>query len=208
MKFICLISTGIDSPVAAYLMSRYGDTVLVHSSNYPFVSRDTSQIAEMIARKLGEVTGKAMRLYILPHGIALSEIKKRCEEKLTCVLCKRLMLRYGRCIAEMEKGDAIVTGESLGQVASQTLNNIFVEQYNLGFPVIRPLIGMDKEEIIGIAREIGTYNLSMEGNITCEAIPRKPATRANLSKVLEEEKKLSVESLIERILDEAKVLDL
>ncbi|HHF59043.1 MAG TPA: hypothetical protein ENL44_02455 [Thermoplasmatales archaeon] len=208
MKFICLISTGIDSPVATYLMSRYGDAILVHSSNYPFVSRDTSQIAEMIARRLREVTRKAMRLYILPHGIALSEIKKSCEERLTCVLCKRMMLRYGRYIAEMEKGDAIVTGESLGQVASQTLNNIFVEQYNLKFPVIRPLIGMDKEEIIRIAREIGTYDLSMEGNITCEAVPRKPATRANLSKVLEEEKKLSVKSLIRRIIDEAKVLDL
>lgn len=208
MKYVCLVSTGIDSPVAAYIISRYGEVVLTHASNHPFVDRDTVPIFEKIARKLDEVTGKVSRLYILPHGIALSKIRDKTERKFTCVLCKRMMLRYGKAIAEREGGGAIVTGDSLGQVASQTLNNLFVEQYNLNFPVIRPLIGMDKNEIVSIAREIGTYSISAEGNVVCKAVPRKPSTRADLEKVLEEEKKIDADNLLEKVLKTARIKDL
>lgn len=207
-RFVCLVSTGIDSPVAAYLMSRYADIILVHAYNYPFVDEIDKEVFLKIAERLHKVTKRVSKLYVVPHGITLSEIKKRVRESLTCVMCKRFMLRYGKEIAGKENADAIVTGDSLGQVASQTLDNIFVEQYELRFPVIRPLIGFDKDEIVRIAKEIGTYDISIEKNISCKAAPRKPATRAKIENVLEEEKRLDVDRILEEVMSKVEIIQL
>ena len=207
-RLVCLVSTGIDSPVAAYLMGRCADIILVHAYNYPFVDEVDKKIFLKIAERLHKVTGRTSKLYVIPHGITLSEIKKRVRENLTCVMCKRFMLRYGKEIAEKENADAIVTGDSLGQVASQTLDNMFVEQYELRFPVVRPLIGFDKDEIVRIAKEIGTYDIPTERNISCKATPKKPATRAKIENVLEEEEKLDVERILKEVMSKVEIIKL
>ena len=207
-KFVCLVSTGIDSPVSAYIMSRYGELILVHSYNYPFVDELDREVFLDLAKEIQRITRKVSRIYILPHGLALKEIKEKVRDRYRCVICKRIMLRYGKRIAKVEGADAVVTGDSLGQVASQTLENLFVEQANLRFPVIRPLIGLDKEEIIGIAKEIGTFSISTRFNLPCKAVSSRPSTRSDRDKVLEEERKIDVERLVERIMKEAEIIDL
>ena len=110
------------------------------------------------------------------------------------------MLRIGARIAEREGASALVTGESLGQVASQTLQNIYVESQTVSFPILRPLIGLDKLEIESIARKIGTYDISIRPGMCCTIVPSKPSTNANLDRVLSEEKKIDLENLIENAL--------
>jgi len=208
MKFICLMSAGIDSPVASYLISKYGEIVLVHADNYPFIGKDDKDILLELAERLRYVTEKKIRVYILPHGITLSDITEKVRRNLICVMCKRFLLRYGAEIARREGADAIVTGDSLGQVASQTLDNLFVEQYGLKFPVLRPLIGFDKEDIVKIAKGIGTYEISIKSKTTCRAVPKKVATRANLDVVLDYEKRLDIAGITKKVINGIERLDL
>ena len=104
----------------------------------------------------------------------------------TCIFCKRMLLRYAEKIAEKQEADAIVMGDSLGQVASQTLHNINVINSAVKIPIIRPLIGYDKEDIVKIAKEIGTYDLSILPSDPCKEVPNKPATQAKLDKILDD----------------------
>ena len=207
-KFVCLLSTGIDSPVSAYLMGRYADIILVHAYNYPFIESIDKEIALKIARRLHNLNKNISKLYIIPHGEILREIKRKVKEGLTCVMCKRFMLKYGREIAKMEGAEAIITGDSLGQVASQTLDNIFVEQYGLRFPVLRPLIGFDKDEVVKIAKKIGTYDISIEENLQCKATPRRPTTRAKVEMILNIEKELNAKVLLEKAVSKAEIVSL
>jgi len=117
-----------------------------------------------------------------------------------------MMLRISERIAEKENADAILTGESLGQVASQTLRNIKVEEEAVNLPIIRPLIGLDKVEIIDIAKEIGTYDISISPGLCCTIAPKKPATHANLSDIKIQEEKMNIDSLIEDAIKNAVVM--
>lgn len=184
MKLISLMSNGIDSPVASYKMGMMGaEVILLHMDNRPYTDDRSIENVKAIAERLREVTGKEYPLYIAPHGGNQTEISEKCDRSYQCVMCKRIMQRTARELAKMLGAEAIVMGDSLGQVASQTLRNIRSENIGLDFPVIRPLIGMDKLEIEAIAKEIGTYEISIRPTDGCTIVPVKPITEADPEKV-------------------------
>ncbi|HHI30347.1 MAG TPA: tRNA 4-thiouridine(8) synthase ThiI, partial [Candidatus Methanoperedenaceae archaeon] len=129
-----------------------------------------------------------------------------CEEKLACVLCKRMMYRIAIEIMKKEGAHGIVTGASLGQVASQTSQNLMAEAYRLNYPIYHPLIGLDKKEIIRIAEWIGTYTPSIGPGVCCTAVPDHPATRARINEVLRAEEKVGIEELLQQTLDRTRVV--
>lgn len=207
MKFVSLISSGIDSPVATYLISKKAkEIIFVHSDNRSF--SDDREIKNFISITtfLKKKINSKIKIYIVPHGACLISYKESCENRYTCVFCKRMMVRYAEKIAEKEKADAIVMGDSLGQVASQTLQNLRVVDSAVEIPILRPLIGFDKEDVVKIARKIGTYELSILPSSGCKAVPDKPATRAKLGNVLEEEKKLDIEKIVKDVVDKSEIL--
>ena len=194
-----LISGGIDSPVAAYIMAEAGaDVVLLHMDNGEYGDPRELQKVKRLAAQLSKVTGKDMPLYIADHEINQKEIGHSCETGYRCVMCKRMMHRVAKLFSQQHGCDAVVLGDSLGQVASQTLRNIRGEQLGLGFPVLRPLIGMDKNEIIDIAKRIGTFDISIMQSKGCKAVPSKPITEASAEKVLRQQEAMDFDATVER----------
>ena len=191
-KALLLLSGGIDSPVAGHLMTRRGLEILaVHFSLEPI----TDDAAAVKSRRLAEKLGLS-RLFVVTIGPAFAEIAKACDVRLYFVLSKRLMVRIAGGIARREGCAYLVTGESLGQVSSQTLQNLRAIDAASTMVVLRPLIGFDKEETVRLAREIGTYEIS-EGPEICDLLgPAHPATRASLEEVLAEEENLDVDRLV------------
>jgi thiamine biosynthesis protein ThiI len=202
MKVISLISGGIDSPVATYLMLKKGvEIVVTHFDNRPFTDEKQVEKALSLVRHL-EKFGK-IKIYLIPHGESQMEIAKNCTRRYQCVLCRRMMFRVAERIAKLENADAILTGESLGQVASQTLTNILVETQAVDIPILRPLIGMDKMEIVDLAKKIGTYEISILPGLCCTIVPKKPATQAKLERILREEEKININQMLEKSIDGA-----
>ena len=197
MKLVSLISSGIDSPVATYLMSKKAtDLVLIHGDIRPFTDERENKNFIQLAKHLEKIVSCPVKVYMIPHGNSLTNYKHNCNNRFTCVFCKRMLLRYAEQIAKKEKADAIVMGDSLGQVASQTLQNIRVIENAISIPVLRPLIGLDKEDVVRIAKEIGTYDLSILPSDGCSAVPNKPSTKATFDKILEQEKILDIDKLV------------
>jgi thiamine biosynthesis protein ThiI len=156
---------------------------------------------DRLVKRLRELTGQEMPLFTAPHGTAnLDEISKSRIPNIRCVLCKRFMMRAAEALAKRENCNAIVMGDSMGQVASQTLRNMRVEQQAISLPIIRPLIGMDKDQIVKLAREIGTFELSIENAGPCGIVPAKPSTSASLEKILAAEAAMDVPGMIENTL--------
>jgi len=208
MKLISLISGGIDSPVATYLMMRKNaDIVGIYFDNRPFCDEKSLEKATKLVEKLEKRFNRKIKMYIVPHGSNLSAFADNCRENLECVLCKRMMLRIGEKIAKTENADGLVTGESLGQVASQTLENIYVTNNAVKIPVLRPLIGFDKIEIEKIAKETGLYEISIIPCLPCSAVPKKPSTMAKLKNVLNEEERIDISALVEDSVRNAVVID-
>jgi len=208
-RAICLVSGGIDSPVAAWFAIKKGCTpVFVYFDNSPFTDETTRQRAiEAIEKLKQHAPEKGVKLYVVPHGDDLAEILKNCPRNLTCVLCKRMMYRVAERIALKEDAEAIVTGEIIGEHASQTLRNLHVENLVISkTTMLRPLIGMNKTEVESIARKIGTFDTSTKPASSCTGPPPKPRTRARLEEVLEAEARLRIEDMIERDLKGASVL--
>lgn len=199
VRYVALISGGIDSPVAAHLMLKRGvELVLVHFDNRPFTDdEEVEKVQELIA-KLREIHGD-MPAYLVPHGeTAQLAAARAAPRRLGCVLCRRMMFRVAAAIARNEGATGIVTGESLGQVASQTLANIRAETGALdGLPGIRPLIGIDKQEIVSIAREIGTFDISTSSGLCCTIVPSKPSVAARDAEVDEAESTLNMQELVD-----------
>jgi len=197
MKFVSLISSGIDSPVATYLLSKKADEmILVHADNRPLTDdKDVNNFLKLVEFLKKQIKCPT-KVYLVPHGESLSEFKQNCTDRYTCVFCKRMLLRYAEKIAEREGADAIVMGDSLGQVASQTLQNIRTIEEAINIPVLRPLIGLDKEDVVKIAKEIGTYDFSILPSEGCSAVPHKPSTMAKLEQILEEENKIDIDKLV------------
>jgi thiamine biosynthesis protein ThiI len=197
MKFVSLISSGIDSPVATYLISkRAEEIILLHADNRPYTDDREFEKFVSLARHLQAQVSSKLTALIVPHGAALKSYKAHCDGKFTCIVCKRMMLRYAEAIAIQEHADAIVMGDSLGQVASQTLQNIRVIEEAVDLLVLRPLIGFDKDETIRIAKQIGTFDLSIAPAEECTAVVMKPSTHARLDKIHFEEQKINVEELV------------
>jgi len=174
------------------------DLVLAHFDNRPFTSDAEVDKAVRLMKQIEEVTGRKATKLMVPHGQAQAEFAGKCRRNLECVLCRRMMLRVAERLAERYGADCIVTGESLGQVASQTLANIAVEEKATALPVVRPLIGLDKVEIERMAKELGTYEISIETGQCCTVAPKKPSTRSRLSDALDEELKVDLVRLAEQ----------
>lgn len=184
--------------MAAHVMAERGaEVVLLHMDNRPFCSDLGVRKASLLAEALRKGTGQEMPLYMAPHGENQAVNKERCQSSYQCVLCKRLMLQTAQAVARQVGASGIVMGDSLGQVASQTLNNIRAEQHGLELPVLRPLIGLDKLEIERIAKDIGTYEISTmsDGNKDCTAVPSRVITNALVKDILEEEAKVDLRSM-------------
>lgn len=201
---MCLISGGIDSPVAAYVLARNGaEVTLLHMDNRPYSGEVSVDKVVRLAGALETAIGRPLELWTAPHGLSQLRISRHCQRNLQCVLCKRTMLKVARNVARRLGADAIATGDSLGQVASQTLYNINAEQRDLGFPVLRPLIGWDKLEIEQLAKEIGTYGISIEKGDACSIVPFRPATMASPRLIAEQEGRLDLEALAVEMAEEA-----
>ena len=209
MRSVCLLSSGIDSPAAAYMMaSREIEVILLHMDNFGQSDTRTVEVVKRIAEVLRKATGGEMPLYIAPYHAFQERIRVLCDGSFQCVLCKRFMLRIARELAVSERARAIITGDSLGQVASQTLQNIIVEQRGLELPVLRPLIGLDKIEIEAIAKEVGTYELSITKLPGCRYVPRKPRTSATERSMDIQESRLEPEAALEGIISRIRRVDL
>ena len=209
MKFTSLISSGIDSPIATYMLSKRGESfVFVHADNRPFTDNMETNNFIVIAKHLKKFVSGDLKAYIVPHGKVLSTYKKNCKDRYTCVFCKRMLVRYAEKFAEKEYADAIIMGDSLGQVASQTLQNIRVIEQACKLPILRPLIGLDKENVIKLAKKIGTYHLSILPSNGCSAVPTKPATSAKLDQILFEEKKIDVNGLVSNAIKNSKLVNI
>lgn len=207
-KVICLLSGGIDSPVAAWLAIKKGCTpVFVYFDNTPFTDETTQQRAvEAIKRLKQYVPEKGVKLYTVPHGEDLADILRNCPRNLTCVLCRRMMYRVAEKIALKEEAEALVTGEIIGEHASQTLRNLHVENLAVSkTTVLRPLIGMNKTEVEHLARKIGTFDASTKPASCCSGPPPKPRTRARFEEVQKAEKRLDIDGMVERDLKDASV---
>jgi len=197
-RVVALLSGGIDSPVAAYRMMQRGcRLIFVHFHSTPYLDQ-TSQ--EKVRRLVTELTRGQFqsRLYLIPFGEIQRQIVAGVARPLRVILYRRMMLRIAEQVARREKCKALITGESLAQVASQTLDNIAVIQQAAELPVLRPLVGMDKQEIIDQARRIGTYQISSIPDQDCCQlfVPKHPATRARLADVEQDENKLDIEELL------------
>lgn len=189
-RMLALISGGIDSPVAAWMMMRRGCPIsLLHFDSRPYA--DSIDQSKRCAEVLAEWTcGRKINFITIPIRRGIERIQMH-YPRATCILCRRLMYRVAAQVMESERALGLVTGYSLGQVASQTAENILAEQAAIGVPVYHPLIAMDKSEIINLARKIGTYDVTMETK-SCTAVPNKPMTRARREEILQAEEDLDL----------------
>jgi thiamine biosynthesis protein ThiI len=207
-KGLVLLSGGIDSPVAGYLMGRRGvkvDCISFHS--YPYTSIRSNEKIKELSDILSVYTGP-MKVYFVNILEIYRQIKEKCQEKNTTIIARRFMMKISEKIAQRDEYDCLVTGESLGQVASQTINSLRVIENSVDIPILRPLIGNDKTEIIDTARDIETYEISIQPYDDCCSIfsPDNPVTRPNLDNILEDEKNLDVEKLVEETIENSIVI--
>jgi len=203
-RVAALLSGGIDSPVAAYRMMKRGCRVdFIHFHSVPFLSRASQQKVKEIIDVLTAYQYRS-RLYLVAFGDLQRQIMLAAPAPLRVILYRRFMMRIATALARHRRARALVTGESLGQVASQTLDNIAVIETAAGLPVLRPLIGMDKSEITCQAREIGTYEISILPDQDCCQlfIPTHPATRIRLNEVQEAERRLEADPLVQTAVED------
>src|SRR6266446_7798214 len=207
---LSLLSGGIDSPVAAYRMMKRGCQVdFVHFHSYPFLDRTSQQKARQLAQRLTRHQ-YAARLFFIPFGELQQQIVGAAPAPYRVVLYRRYMLRIALALAQQTGAEALVTGESLGQVASQTLQNLRVIEAASDLPVLRPLIGMDKAEITQTAADIGTYSISIQPEQDCCTlfVPRHPATRTTLAEIEAAEQALDTPALVQMALDGVQTVEL
>ncbi|MHA2290012.1 MAG: hypothetical protein ACXABG_14600 [Promethearchaeota archaeon] len=208
-KFISLLSGGLDSPIAAYLMIKRGYTPIfltfLTSDDYEdSMKKKVVKIVEI----LSSFTEDKLKVYFIIHDNNLEAFKQVCSRKLTCVLCKRLMLRIAKQLGKLEQTNIIVTGDILGEQASQTLDNLY--SYNniiQGFILLRPLIGCDKQEVININKQIGLYDTSSESSAGCQFNPQYPETHAKMFEVEDSELKVDISELVENSISSAEILE-
>ncbi len=203
-----LISGGIDSPVSAYMMAKRGVALnLVHFVSPPYTSERAKQKVVDLCEALTPYCG-AMALFVAPFTTIQEEIRDRCPEELFTIVMRRFMMRISERLARQEDCAALVTGESVAQVASQTLQAIAVTDRVCNMPVLRPVIGMDKREIVEIAQRIGTFDISIQPFEDCCTVftPRHPRTRPKLEAVEEAERSLALDELIDRAVAETERL--
>ncbi|MDR1815857.1 MAG: tRNA 4-thiouridine(8) synthase ThiI [Clostridiales Family XIII bacterium] len=203
-KGLVLLSGGIDSPVAAWLLAKRGMRIeAVHFHSYPYTSKRAEEKVKELAEILAEYT-QSLRVHILNLLPAQEALAAACPESEMTILVRRMMMRAAELIARREGCAFLITGENLGQVASQTAEALAVTDASSGLPVLRPLIALDKVEIIERAQEIGTYEKSIEPYEDCCTVflPRHPVTKPRIEAILASEAKLGGAEVIDKILAE------
>ena len=194
-----LLSGGIDSPVAGWMIAKRGVQIsAVHFHSYPYTSDRAKEKVLDLARILSE-SCCGVRVHVVPFTRIQMEIHEKCPEEYTTLIMRRFMMRIAERVAKLEHAEALITGESIGQVASQTMAALGTTDGVVSMPVFRPVIGFDKSEIVDVARKIGTFETSSLPYEDCCTVftPRHPATNPKMEKILEGESKLDMEGLIE-----------
>lgn len=199
-KVISLVSSGIDSPVATYLMMKRGCQVIaLYCDNQPYTTPDALKNYEDLIDQLNlYASGAPIKKRVVKYGDYLSTCKSEAPDKMTCVLCKSGMYKIAGMIAKKLHAEAVIDGSSLGQVASQTLPNILATREDLDVPVLSPLIGLDKVEITRIAEKIGTFEISKRDDGGCKAVPKYPETKADLELVKEIKEAINQEEQLKK----------
>jgi thiamine biosynthesis protein ThiI len=211
MKVISLLSGGIDSAVSSYLMLKKGaDVVFVHFHNQTLQKRQVENKVIKTAKILSKFTKKKTKLYLVPFKKLQQEIIKTVSPRSRMIVYRRVMFMIAEEIRKKEKAKGFVTGDSMGQVASQTLDNLEVLYDAVKEPIFTPLLGMDKIDIIKKAEEIGTFETSILPYSDCCSfmIAKHPETKASLAKIKEMESKIDLKKLIKEALEEAKIIPL
>ncbi|MDD6160709.1 MAG: tRNA 4-thiouridine(8) synthase ThiI [Oscillospiraceae bacterium] len=198
-RALSLLSGGIDSPVASWMIAKRGVIVdMIHFYSYPYTSPEAKEKVLDLARLLVPYTGKQC-VHVVPFTKIQEELRRSCPEERFTILMRRFMMRIACRVAEKNGFSALVTGESVGQVASQTLEAMACTNAVCTVPVLRPLVGMDKEEIVRISRKIGTFETSILPYEDCCTVftPKHPRTKPKLEELVEAEKALDIEALVE-----------
>lgn len=210
-KAMLLLSGGIDSPVAGFLMAKRGLCInAIHFESYPYTSEQAKQKVIDLANIIKKYTGN-IRLHIVPFTKIQEEIHKRCDDEYMVTLVRRFMMEIAEKVAKMTGCSAIITGENLGQVASQTVEGItMTSMMAKDLPIFRPLISFDKIEISNISEKIGTYDISVLPYEDCCSVflPKNPVTHPKLKKIVENEALLNREMLIEDAISKMEIIDI
>ena len=207
---LLLLSGGIDSSVAGFLMAKRGVEISgIHFHSYPFTSERAEEKVKNLAKILSLYTER-IRLYSINILEIQKELNDKCPENEMTILSRRFMMRIAEKVALQNDIDALITGESLGQVASQTIEGISVTNAAVDKPVLRPLIGLDKSEIIDIARDIETYETSILPYEDCCTLflPKHPVTRPKLENIERSEENIDIETLVEEAIETMKIFDI
>ena len=206
-KAMVLISGGIDSPVASFMLAKRGlELNAIHFVSPPYTSERAENKVKRLLEKVAEYSGR-IKLFIVPFTEIQESIKDNCKEELFTIIMRRFMMKISSSIAKREECKALITGESLGQVASQTLLALGCTDEASDMIIFRPLIGMDKDEIVTISRKIDTFDISIEPYEDCCTVftPKHPRTKPSLKFVKIEEAKLNMDELIDKAIENTRV---
>ena len=209
-KGMTLLSGGIDSPVATWMMAKRGMLIeAVHFHSYPYTSQRAQEKVEELASLVATYCGR-FKMHVINLLPIQEQIVQNCPEEETTILVRRFMMRIAERLAKDTGCDMLITGENLGQVASQTAEALVVTDASVQMPVMRPLIGMDKVDIMDLAQEIGTYEKSIEPYEDCCTVflPKHPATKPKLDRILHSESKLDCEALIEAAVASEEIIEI
>ena len=209
-KGLLLLSGGIDSPVAGFMMAKRGMRInALHFHSYPYTGLFAKEKVIKLARLVSEYSGK-MTLHIVKFTEIQEAIHEHCDESFMITLMRRFMMRIAQRISEENGYQAIITGESLGQVASQTIESMTSSNSVVTMPVLRPVVAFDKDDIIAISEKIGTFETSILPYEDCCTVflPKNPQIKPKMEKILEQERKLDVETLIQNALMQIEVLEI
>ena len=209
-RAVSLLSGGIDSPVASWMIAKRGVALdMVHFFSYPYTSLEAKEKVLELARLLTPWTGR-LTVHVVPFTAIQEELRRSCPEELFTVIMRRFMMRIAQEVARRCGAKALVTGECLGQVASQTMDAMLVTGAVVDLPILRPVVGMDKEEIVQIARKIGTFETSILPYEDCCTVftPRHPKTKPEVAEVREIESALDVEGLCRRAMADREMIRL
>ena len=202
-RAVSLLSGGIDSPVSSWMIAKRGVALdMVHFFSYPYTSPEAKEKVIQLARDLLPYTGRLV-VHVVPFTAIQEELRRSCPEELFTIIMRRFMMRISQEVAKRCGAKALVTGECLGQVASQTMDAMICTGAVVQLPVLRPCIGMDKEEIVQISRRIGTYNTSILPYEDCCTVftPRHPRLRPILSEVEAAEAGLDIDGMVKAAVD-------
>ena len=202
-RAVSLLSGGIDSPVASWMIAKRGVSLeMVHFFSYPYTSNEAKEKVLELARLLTPWCGK-LTVHVVPFTAIQEELRRSCPQELFTVIMRRFMMRISERVAQRCGAKALVTGECLGQVASQTIEAMTVTGAVTSLPILRPVVGMDKEDIVKISRKIGTYDTSILPYEDCCTVftPRHPRLRPTLEELEAAERDLEIEAMVQAAVD-------